>query len=72
MENLRLLVKSHEEDKNSEESKMAETIEELSKQIIIWRNRAEVLESRSKEQATLDRELEQLRLVALEISCCEK
>ncbi|VDK85975.1 unnamed protein product [Litomosoides sigmodontis] len=61
VENLQLLAKSHEEGKNSEESKMAETIEELSKQIVIWQNRAEVSESKSKEQARLDRELEQLR-----------
>lgn len=61
-------MSSREEDRGNEESKMAETIEELSKQIATWRERAEVSESKSKEQTTLDRELEKLRLIALKIS----
>ncbi|KAL4003725.1 hypothetical protein ACH3XW_8780 [Acanthocheilonema viteae] len=61
VENLQLLVNYHKEGRDSKESKMAETIEELSKQIMIWRKRAECLESRSEEQTTLDRELEKLR-----------
>ncbi|VDO46705.1 unnamed protein product [Onchocerca flexuosa] len=61
VEKLQLLVNSHEEDRGNEESKMAKTIEELSKQIEIWRERAEVSESKLKEQATLDQELRKLR-----------
>lgn len=69
MENFQQLIISHEESKDNEKSKMEETIEELNKQILIWRERAEVLEGKSKEQTALDRELEKLRLVTLRISC---
>ncbi|KAM3722681.1 Thyroid receptor-interacting protein [Dirofilaria immitis] len=61
VEELQLLVNSHEENKCNEESKMAETIEELNNQIEKWREQAEVSEHRLKEQAKLDQELEKLR-----------
>ncbi|VDM94300.1 unnamed protein product, partial [Onchocerca ochengi] len=61
VEKLQLLVNSHEENRGNEESKMTKTVEELNKQIEIWRERAEVSEIKSKEQATLDQELRKLR-----------
>ncbi|CAG9540252.1 unnamed protein product [Cercopithifilaria johnstoni] len=61
VENLQLLANSNDKDGDSEKSKMAETIEELNKQIVMWQKQAEVSESRSKEQTALDRELEKLR-----------
>ncbi|VDM08700.1 unnamed protein product, partial [Wuchereria bancrofti] len=64
--NLQLLLNSHEENKNSEESKMAETTEKLGEEM--GRQRTEVSESTSKDQTELDRELENLRRENMELA----
>lgn len=68
--NLRLEVNSREEDRCNEKSKAAETIEKLRKEIMTWQERAEISESSLKDQETINRELQKLRLIALKISWC--